>query len=231
MQIGPSLQLTNVDENTDRFVNQPQAGISDNTFEEQIFASLDTEVIVDTRDNTVNPTQGFEFTNQAQLNVGLRNSEDTFLRLSSDLAFYLSPSLRSPQVTLAARIGVAHNVSDFPFYSANTLGGSSNLRGHRSTRFAGRTSFYQNVELRVSLLQFSTYLALGRLGVLAFFDNGRVWTEADDDLGVSQSFFNGYHQGYGGGLWTELFDLFVLTAAVGSSKDDTTFTLKFGFQY
>ena len=53
----------------------------------------------------------------------------------------------------------------------------------------------------------------------------------DDDLGVSQSFFEGYHQGYGGGLWTELFDLFVLTATAGFSNDDQTFRLKLGFQY
>ncbi len=83
----------------------------------------------------------------------------------------------------------------------------------------------------MGLFTFSTYLAIGRLGLLGFFDNGRVWTEADDENGVSQSFFAGYHQGYGGGLWAELFDAFVLTTMVGFSDDDTAFTLKFGFQY
>ena len=229
--IGPTFQLTDVDETTDRFVNQPQAGVSENTFEVQTFTGLDAEVILDTRDSAINPTLGFHWTNQGQLNVGLRNSEDTFLRLATDLSFYLSPSLRSPQITLAVRIGAAHNISDFPFYSANTLGGKNNLRGHRSSRFSGRTSFYQNVALRLDVITFSKYPAPGRLGMMAFLDNGRVWTEVDDDLGVSQSFFEGYHQGYGGGLWTELFDLFVLTATAGFSNDDQTFRLKLGFQY
>ena len=228
---GPSFHLTDVDEATDRFVNQPQAGVSASTFDAQTFASFDVAVTLDTRDNTVNPVQGFRFANEAQFNVGLRNTEDTFLRLATDLSFYLSPSFRSPQLTLALRAGAAHNVSDFPFYSASTLGGKSNLRGHRSTRFAGRTSFYQNAELRLELLQFSTYLAIGRLGALAFFDNGRVWTEADDDRAISQSFFEGYHQGYGGGLWAEFFDLFVLTTTAGFSNDDRTVTIQLGFQY
>ncbi len=67
--------------------------------------------------------------------------------------------------------------------------------------------------------------------MLVFLDNGRVWTEADDDRAVSQSFFAGYHQGYGGGLWAEFFDLFVLTTTAGFSDDDQTVTLQFGFQY
>ena len=231
LRIGPTLQLTEVDEASDRFVNQPQAGISENTFDLQTFGGVDAEIVLDTRDSGLNPKQGFAWANQAALNVGLRNSSDTYLRLATDLSFYISPSLQHPQVTLAGRIGAAHNVSDFPFYSANTLGGSANLRGYRSTRFAGRTNFYQNLELRLGLLTFSTYLAIGHAGVLGFIDNGRVWTEADDDRDVSSDFLSGYHQGYGGGVWAEFFDVMVLTAVAGFSDDDTTFTLKFGFQY
>ena len=231
IHIGPTFELTDVDETADRFVNQPQAGISEDTFRNQPFASLDVALTLDTRDNTLNPVQGFRFANEAHFNVGLRTTGDSFVRLATDLSFYLSPSLQAPQITLAARVGAAHNVSDFPFYSASTLGGKDNLRGHRSTRFAGRTSFYQNLELRLEVLTFSTYLAIGRLGLLAFLDNGRVWTEADDGRAVSQSFFEGYHQGYGGGLWAEFFDLFVLTTTAGFSDDDQTITVQFGFQY
>ena len=222
LRLGTFFQWTNVDETADRFVNQPQAGVSANTFDIQTFIGIDLETTVDARDNLFNPTQGFAWTNLAQFNVGLGNVEDTYLRLSTDLAFYLSPSI-SPQVTLAGRIGAAHNVGDFPFYSAVTLGGKENLRGFRSTRFAGRTNFYQNVELRLQLFTFSTLLAVGKAGILGFLDNGRVWTDGESS--------DVWHQGYGGGLWFELFDALALSAALGSSNDDQTFTLKFGFQY
>jgi hypothetical protein len=230
IRLGPTFQLTDVDGESDRFVNQPQAGVAENTFEVQTFGGLDTEVLLDTRDSAVNPKRGLAWSNQAHVNVGLNNTSDSFVHVSSDVSFFLTPA-RAGWLTLASRIGGAHNFNDFPFYSANTLGDKANLRGFRSTRFAGRTSFYQNVELRAQLFTFSTYIAIGRFGLLGFLDNGRVWTEADDDTNVSQAFFQGYHQGYGGGAWVEMFDALVLTAVAGYSEDGSTFTVKFGFQY
>jgi outer membrane protein assembly factor BamA len=142
--------------------------------------------------------------------------------LSSALSAYVSPSY-TPQVTLAARVGGAHKLGDFPFYGAATLGSKSNLRGFRSTRFAGRTSFYQNVDLRIELFKFSTYLAIGKAGIHGFVDNGRVWTDGETS--------DVWHQGYGGGLWFEMFDLFVLQATAGFSKEDPVVTMGFGFLY
>jgi hemolysin activation/secretion protein len=64
---------------------------------------------------------------------------------------------------------------DYEFYQANTLGGLSNLRGFRRSRFSGRSSFYHNLEARLKLLSFKSYLFPAHLGVLAFNDLGRVW--------------------------------------------------------
>ena len=221
LRIGPHLTFTQVREDEDRFlIIQP--GISETTFDAQWVAGADLELTLDTRNVAVNPTLGFVWTNTAALNVGVRNNTDTFAQLSTDLAFYLSPSL-SPQVTLAARTGSTHNIGDFPFYSAVTLGGRDNLRGFRSTRFTGRTNFYQNLDLRIELFKFSTYLAIGQAGVMGFLDNGRVWTDGESS--------NVWHQGYGGGVWFELFNALVLNAYAGFSDDDQTITVKFGFQY
>jgi hypothetical protein len=235
LRIGPSFQITNVDETSDRFINEPQAGINEDTFDTQIFAGLDAEVTLDTRDRAVNPKRGLHWSNRADLNVGMQNTGDSFVGMASDLSFFLTPGSAS-RLTLAGRLGGAHNYRDFPFYRSNTLGDKANLRGFAGTRYAGRTTFYQNVELRAELFTFSTYMAIGRLGILGFLDNGRVWTEADDTpredgTRVSQAFLEGYHQGYGGGAWVEMFDALVLTATTGFSDDGTTVTVKFGFQY
>ncbi|MDX1546627.1 MAG: BamA/TamA family outer membrane protein [Rhodothermales bacterium] len=228
VRFGPRLQITDVREEDDRFIGQPQAGISPNTFDTQVFASLDAAFDVDLVDDAINPRQGFRWTAGGSLNVGVLHASDTFGRLGTDFTFYLSPFYR-PQLTLAARAGVAHNVGDFPFYEANTLGGKNNLRGYRSTRFAGRTSVYQNAEARLELFTYSTYLAIGRAGVLAFLDNGRVFIE--DDPSAPGGTSSRWHQGYGGGLWTEVFDLFVLTGTAGFSEDGTHLTVGLGFQY
>ena len=86
----------------------------------------------------------------------------------------------------AHRTGAATNFGDYDIYFANTLGRSENLRGFWRYRFSGKTSFYQNTELRLALSKRKNF------GMLGFFDDGRVWIEEED----SKTF----HVGYGGGL-------------------------------
>lgn len=221
LRIGPTFMFTDV-ASEDRFVNVPQPGVSPNSFDAQFFAGAEAELHLETVDSQTNPTLGFRWDNRAALNVGVLNATDTYSRLATDLAIYYSPSLR-PQVTLALRAGGAHNFGAFPFYRANTLGGRDNLRGFRGTRYAGRSSAYQNAELRLQLFRFSSYLAIGRAGVLGFLDNGRVWTDGERS--------KVWHQGYGGGLWFDMFDLFVLQGTAGFSEDDQTISVGLGFQY
>ena len=142
--------------------------------------------------------------------------------MANDLTVIGSPSL-SPQVTLAVRAGAEHNLGSFPFWAAASLGGNANLRGYRGTRFAGRTAFFQNIELRTRLFTYSTYLAVGEAGILAFLDNGRVWTDGESS--------KRWHQGYGGGIWATLFDRATVSSWIGASSEEVTYTLKLGFQY
>jgi hypothetical protein len=222
VHIGTGAQFIRVREDEGRFIGQVQEGISENTFDNQWFALADVGLELDLTDSPINPKMGVRWYNSTSFNLGIRNATYPYATLSSRLSVYLSPSL-SPQVTMAMRVGVAHNVGSFPFFGANTLGGRDNLRGYRSTRFAGRTSAYQNAELRLELVDFSTYLAIGTLGVLGFADNGRVWTDGESS--------DVWHQGYGGGFWATMFDAATLTGTVGVSEEDMTFTLKLGFLY
>ena len=222
LRVGPTFEYTDVREDEGRFASQPQAGVSPNTFGRLLFGGAEAELEVKAIDDAVNPRQGFRFRSEVDLNAGLVESEDTYATLASSLTLYYSPSL-SPQVTVAARAGAAHNVGAFPFFAAGTLGGSRNLRGYRSTRFAGRTSLYQNLDVRVGLLNFAGYLGYGRLGVLGFLDNGRVWTDGEAS--------RVWHQGYGGGLWAHLFEAATLTGTVGFSEEDRTLTIELGFLF
>ena len=222
LQIGPTFEYTDVRDDKGRFASQPQAGVSPNTFGQLAFGGAEAALTVEAVDGGANPRQGFRFKSEADVNAGLVQSEDTYATLASSLTLYYSPSL-SPQVTLAARAGAAHNIGAFPFFDANTLGGSRNLRGYRGTRFAGRTSAYQNLDVRVELLDFAGYLGYGWLGVLGFIDNGRVWTDGErSDV---------WHQGYGGGLWAYVFRAATLTGTVGFSEEDRTFTVELGFLF
>ena len=117
-----------------------------------------------------------------------------------------------------------HNFGKFEFPQANYLGGTTNLRGYRRDRFGGRTSFFNNTEVRIKLGNFSTYLFPGSFGLLAFHDVGRVWQDGEKSTV--------WHNGYGAGLWISPIQRIVLTASAARSKEDKLLPyITFGFQF
>lgn len=216
----PTFEITNFREDEDRFITQPQAGISENTFEDQWFGGLEMDLNLKSVDDDLNPKQGFHWKTYMDINFGLENTSATFSTLKSNLSIYYSPVL-SPQVTLATRFGVAHNIGDFPFFSSNTLGSRENLRGFINTRFAGRTSLYNNLELRTKLFNLYNYIFGGEIGALGFVDTGRVWTDGESS--------DVWHHGYGGGLWFSLYRKAVVNFTMGFSKEGYYYTAGAGF--
>lgn len=219
--VGPVLEFTRVKPDADRFLLQ--AGIADQIFDAfQYFAGAQSALTIENRDHPLNPKLGYLWANHVSANVGLGEATETYLQMATELSIYASPSA-SPQITFAGRVGMAHTVGDFPFYRANTLGSKTNLRGYASTRFAGRTSAYQNLDLRLKLFNFSAHLATGELGLLGFFDNGRVWTDGEDS--------DVWHHSYGGGVWVNLFERAVLVGTVGISEEATILGIRLGFMF
>ena len=74
--------------------------------------------------------------------------------------------------------------------------------GYRQYRFAGQHSFYNNLELRIKLTDFASYILPGQFGITGFFDIGRVW-EKNDNSGK-------WHKGVGGGFYFAPAQLVVL---------------------
>lgn len=219
---GVRLWATNVDEDPDNIVSDPAQGIPPGDFKEQWFGGLTASLVLTDLDNNQNPRHGFRFSAEGDLNFGIMNTSVNFSRLKSELEMYLSPQTSS-QITLANRIGASHNLGEFPFYEANAIGGTTNLRGFNSRRFSGRSALFNNTELRLELFDFYRYLLGGKVGLNAFFDTGRVWTD-----GESSSV---WHKGYGGGIWFNVFDSLLINAAVGFSEEDIIISVKTGFLF
>lgn len=219
---GLSLKATNVERDPNNIVSDPNSGIGAGEFDEQWFTGIRTAIKISDLDDPGNPKKGYRLNVQAQFNVGVQNSNDYFGTLGSDLEIYISPQINR-QVTLANRIGTGHNIGDFPFYEANTLGGTTNLRGFRSRRYSGRSSVYNNSEIRIELFDFYNYLLGGKVGVNGFYDIGRVWADSESS--------SVWHQGYGGGIWLNIFDSFLVTGGIGFSEEGSIFTVKAGFLF
>ncbi|GAB3879110.1 metallophosphoesterase [Hymenobacter segetis] len=164
--------------------------------------------------------QGAHWRTELTLQRPLTAAARPLTQLNSELALYRS--FRLPfRLTLASRFGGTANFGDYEFFQAATLGGLSNLRGFRRTRFAGRQSLYNNLEARLQLGSFSTVVLPLTFGVLAFHDVGRVWVPGEDSLT--------WHRGYGGGLWVSPKPLVTLTAMYGLSSTEQLLLARLGF--
>jgi hypothetical protein len=217
-----------------RFVGtaeDPAPGLTAESFEGQFYARPFVELALQNVDVEINPRQGFRWTGRAALHAGLNEAASTFGAFNSDLAFYFSPVLQ-PQLTLTARVGAGHNVGDFPFFAAQTLGGEESVRGLVRQRYSGRSTVYQNAEVRIKAFNAFRSILPTEVGVLGFVDNGRVW--ADDEFeGIEDEggFFEGWHTGYGGGLWFDILQRFVVTGTVAQGDDGLLVNVRLSFLY
>jgi len=218
-------QKYNVENTDDRYISDiPGNGLDPEIFETQDYSGINMRYQFDSRDSKTLPTRGLYWNSNASFHYDLDHAVKTYNQLSSDLSLFMS--FRKPQRTvLAFRVGGSMNLGDYEFFQASSLGGNSNLRGFRATRFSGDACLYQNSEIRFKLFNFSNYISKGEFGVLAFNDVGRVWLEGENS--------NRWHHGYGGGIWVSPFSVVVLTAAYERSKDEMAglFSLRFKFLF
>ncbi len=193
--------------------------------EAQDFASnkylkLKATFSIDTRDQRVLPKRGVTAFARYERFEGLESFSESFDRVSAEWAFYLSMRLPA-SLTIANRIGTAHNTGEFRFFNANTLGGRFNLRGYRRTRFYGKTSLYHNLDLRLKLFSFRSYIFPGQLGLLAFHDTGRVWLDGERS--------DRWHTGKGFGIWISPLNSLVLNINYAFGEDENLPALYFNY--
>ena len=221
--IGPQFLGFEVQEQNNKFLtDDPNPGVDVNgLFEDTrnysgVFASFE----VDTRDSKQLTTRGIYWNNELESLEGLSTFASSFTRLMSEISFFYS--LKFPaRLTIGTRFGIAHNLGDFEFYNANILGGRSNLRGFRRTRFYGETAFFHNADLRLKLFSFRSYLFPGQFGVHAFHDIGRVWLDGESS--------NKWHRGAGGGIWIAPLGQAVISFSLAYTDEENLPFIGLGF--
>lgn len=224
---GPLFEYYNFDsaDNKDRYILMaPANGLNPATLEKsKTWAGAQFTLGIDDRNNKLMPTRGINWQTTFRMLGGLNNYSNTLSQLNSDLSLYMSFS-RKAGFVLATRFGGGINFNDdFEFFQAQYLGGTENLRGFRKYRFAGRSMAYNNVEMRIRIADFRTYLFPGTLGILIFNDVGRVWIKND-----SSSI---WHDGYGAGIWFSPLQRLAITASVTTSNEETLPLVTFGWQF
>ncbi len=220
---GAFYQYFQVTDTSGRFIGDIYPGLLDSAaYQSHHYAGMNVIVDLDTRDNKMLPKSGIHCRTEALGYYSIKETGKNFVKLRSDLSFYLS-FRKDPRVVFALRAGGAMNLGDYEFYYANFLGGKTNLRGFRSNRFAGDYSFYQNTEVRFKIMDVNTYVMTGQLGLLLFNDIGRVWVKGEES--------KRWHDGYGIGLWFTPFDFTALTLNYNRSKEDSFVTFTFSYLF
>jgi hypothetical protein len=225
--IGPTFQFYSFDQddkfNQARFITQTALnGLDPATlFKKQSYIGGKFTFSVDTRDNILMTRKGVNWFTSVRHLEGMNDASYAVTQLNSDFTFYLN--IVPKRVIIANRVGGGHNFGDFEFYQAQYLGSDDNLRGYRKYRFAGRSKFYNNTELRLVLAKFKTYLFPGSLGLLGFYDTGRIWADsAPNEKWLS---------GYGGGCWISPLNRIALTFTYTASKEDKLLLISLGWKF
>ena len=187
VKAGMLFNTVKIEKEDDKFIGQAIPSIDSSVFSNKYFAGLNFSYTLNTSDNDKNPYRGINYTFVTSYQLNLTNSRRDFLNLESSFTFYYSPF---KNFTIAHRTGAATNFGDYEFYQANAVGGNENLRGYWRTRFTGQSSFYQNTDLRVKLINLKGYVFRGELSVYSFFDDGRVWIKRERSGAITGYFQN-----------------------------------------
>ncbi|MBV6644844.1 MAG: BamA/TamA family outer membrane protein [Cyclobacteriaceae bacterium] len=205
-----------------KFINDPGNGLDlDKISEDHLYSGVRSAFSLDARDNSILPSRGVYFNASVERQWGLNDVAEDFTMLSSDFSFYLSTRLPA-RLVLASRVTFQHLLEDdVEFFNLAKLGGRSNLRGFRRTRFYGHTAFTHNLDLRLKLFSFRTYIFPGSLGLLGFYDTGRVWLDGEQS--------DTWHNGGGFGLWLAPLNQAVFTFNYAFTKEENIPTVSFGY--
>jgi hypothetical protein len=226
--VGPHYEYVNIIKTPGRFISEPGSVPNPNDYDPNNYVGINSYIkissygnLFDQSQNIITPKQGIKWIAEAGVYDKLENSKP-YANLHSNISLFYTPPLPI-RITLATRLGAATNFGDFAFYRGNTLGGTTNLRGYRRGRFFGRSSVYHNTEARIYLGTVNFLLFPGKVGLIAFYDYGRVWADGEKS--------NRIHSGYGPGIFIQILNRTTFSGTYGFSEDKGFFNFQIGFLF
>ncbi|TDQ11328.1 BamA/TamA family outer membrane protein [Pedobacter metabolipauper] len=208
--------------NEERFFNDYNAANpEEEIFSEKYYGGLVAAWIYDTRDNAAVPSKGLYWKTSFLAQHRLDQTDDRYGSVTTEFRFYINPGKSG--LVFANRIGAGTVIGEPAFFQRMQIGGVNSLRGFNSKRFTGTTMAYHNLDMRLRLFNFTSYLVPGTVGMIAFNDVGRVWEKGEHS--------SRWHQGYGGGLYVMPGEVILIQASVGFSREATMPYFSVGFNF
>ncbi len=226
-RIGPLYQFVNVKPENDKFISSPSSNLDNVAFDAASLLGLQFQYNYNTVNSETAPTKGifWETSGNYLYNSAYKRGNS---KLESQLGIFISGNMKI-KPTLAVRFGGSTILGEYAFYQAGSLGGRTlninqgNLRGYRRFRFSGRSVLFNNIDLRIKLVSFRTYLFPSSLGILTYLDNGKVFIENENS--------SKWHGSYGGGVWATPFKRSVISAIYQISNEENLFNVNMSFLF
>ena len=210
-----------LEDNPDRFISTYAVEHpGENVFATKYFGGLGAELELDTRSDDLLPQRGIHWNTHLKGMTQLDTGDGEYFQAVTAFSHYFSPMLN---FTVANRIGGGTSIGNPDFYQLLYLGGNENLRGFRNYRFAGESILYHNLELRLKLFDFTSYLFPGSVGMIGFNDLGRVWADGEHLKKI--------HHGFGGGFYLIPAKMVLLHGVVGFSSEEILPHVSIGFRF
>jgi len=221
--VGGQFYNSQAGNNTTRFLKDYDAAHpNEDVFSTKWSVGVVAGAVYDTRNKGTLTTKGVYWNTTLTSMKAVNGSHNAYTELQSEFSFYLNPD-RDSVLIIANRTGGGTYFGNADYFQQIKLGGPQTLRGYHTWRFTGRTAVYNNLELRLKVLDFTSYLLPGSVGILGFNDIGRVWSATDSS--------NAWHDGYGGGIYVIPAELVLIQAAVGFSKEGSLPYISVGFRF
>ena len=225
VNLGTSFRSIEVQRSADRFIAlgfPADGGTGTNLFESKSYLGGSIGLHIDVKDNPVLPKRGVALNTEFSYAGGLNDNSTNSAQWNSDLSFHI-PLGAFARSVLATRVGYQQSFGDFEFFQASRLDGFNTLRGYRRFRFAGESSFYHQVDLRIDLFEWQNYLLPSSVGLILFNDIGRVWVDNEDS--------NTLHHGYGAGIYLTPLNMLAINILMANSEEGFLPLVKFGFYF
>ncbi|MFT3911316.1 MAG: BamA/TamA family outer membrane protein [Ferruginibacter sp.] len=227
VSLGPTYYYywNRLEDNENKILNHPSlVGIdSASLYSIKQYAGGKLNFEIDYVNNELFPTRGITWYTYWTVLKGLNKNSNDLTKITTDMTIYATINDQS-RVTSVLRIGAGHIFTKNPeFFQALSLGANNYLRGYRKNRFTGTSALYGNAELRFKLFKSKSYVLPGDIGLLGFYDIGRVWVPNEKSLK--------FHSDYGGGLYFVPYNLIMLSATMGFSNEDRLFNFTVGTKF
>jgi hypothetical protein len=210
--IAAEFYKSELENNRNKFLNSYDfSHRGEKVFSEQFFTGVVAGAELNSRNDALMPFKGVYWNTELRAMKQLNGLKNNYGKISSELSFYIP--IKDSTIILANRVAAGTIVGDAAYYQQFRLGGPINLRGYNINRFTGKSMVYHNLELRLKLFDFTSYIIPGTIGLVGFNDVGRVWSPGEKS--------SKWHNGYGGGLYIIPADLIFIQALIGHSEEGT----------